>query len=289
MFPLESDKYIILERVGVGAYSYVYHALLKESDIHLAIKIIDLESDDLNLDKLSSETQTLSLLHHPNIIQIYGSFCHESSLWILMPQMLCSLSDLIKKYFINGIKDEILLASILKQVLIGLEYLHTEGYIHRDIKAANLLLSTEGEIKIGDFGIVGKSFKESRHTFTGTPCWMAPEVMENGGEGYNSKADIWSLGITLLELAFGKAPYSHFEPMKVLLYTLKNDPPTCDTYNDRGHTFSKEFQSFISKCLRKDVDKRYTVKKLLKHKFLNKAKDSKYILKFHFLNKVSDD
>lgn len=139
-----------------------------------------------------------------------------------------SCLDMLKSTFPNGM-DEITIASILYQALNGLDYLHKAGHIHRDVKAGNLLVDSDGLVKLADFGVSACLFDDGgrsglrstmRKTFVGTPCWMAPEVIESASasassRGYNSKADIWSFGITALELAYGSAPFAHYPPMKV--------------------------------------------------------------------------
>jgi len=199
-----------------------------------------------------------------------------------MPCMAAgSCAAIMKKLAPKGLKDEVLLATILMEVLKGLVYFHQDGRIHRDVKAGNILISATGEVKLADFGVAGTLIdngirKQHRQTFTGTPCWMAPEVMEQAS-GYDGKADIWSFGITAMELGFGRAPYATFQPMKVLLLTLKEEPPTVEIYNDNSYKFSKGFISLLSKCLRKVPKKRPVATKLLQHRFFAKAKDAKYI------------
>ncbi|KAJ9706326.1 hypothetical protein PVL29_001714 [Vitis rotundifolia] len=266
--------YKLLEEVGYGASATVYRAIYLPFNEVVAVKCLDLDRCNSNLDDIRREAQTMSLIDHPNVIKAYCSFVVERNLWVVMPFMAeGSCLHLMKIAYTDGF-EESAIGSILKETLKALEYLHRHGHIHRDVKAGNILLDSNGVVKLADFGVSACMFdkgdrQRSRNTFVGTPCWMAPEVLQPGS-GYDFKADIWSFGITALELAHGHAPFSKYPPMKVLLMTIQNAPPGLDY--DRDKKFSKSFKEMVAMCLVKDQTKRPTAEKLLKHSFFKQAK-----------------
>ncbi|KAI0488300.1 hypothetical protein KFK09_028128 [Dendrobium nobile] len=273
-YSVSPADYQLLEEVGYGASATVYRALYKLDNEIVAVKCLDLDRCNSNLDDIRREAQTMSLIDHPNLIKAFCSFVVEHCLWVVMPFMAQgSCLHLMKTAYPDGFEEPVI-GSILKETLKALEYLHNHGHIHRDVKAGNILLDNSGAVKLGDFGVTACMFdkgdrQSSRNTFVGTPCWMAPEVLQPGS-GYNFKADIWSFGITALELAHGHAPFSKYPPMKVLLMTLQNAPPGLDY--DRDKRFSKSFKEMVAMCLVKDQTKRPTAEKLLKHSFFKNAK-----------------
>ncbi|KAH7658725.1 Non-specific serine/threonine protein kinase protein [Dioscorea alata] len=281
-FPANPKEYKLYEEVGEGVSATVYRALCVPLNEIVAIKVLDLEKCNNDLDGIRREVQTMSLIDHPNVLRAYCSFPADRNLWIVMPYMAGgSCLHIIKSDFPEGFEEPII-ATLLREVLKALVYLHGHGHIHRDVKAGNILVDANGAVKLADFGVSACMFdtgdrQRSRNTFVGTPCWMAPEVMQQL-HGYDFKADIWSFGITALELAHGHAPFSKYPPMKVLLMTLQNAPPGLDYERDKR--FSKSFRELVAACLVKDPKKRPSSEKLLKHPFFFKhARSNEYLKK----------
>eukprot|EP01089_Gocevia_fonbrunei_P023056 TRINITY_DN9555_c0_g1_i1.p1 TRINITY_DN9555_c0_g1~~TRINITY_DN9555_c0_g1_i1.p1 ORF type:complete len:616 (-),score=105.26 TRINITY_DN9555_c0_g1_i1:10-1857(-) len=320
------EQFELNEKLGSGAFGSVYKAVKVDTDKVIAIKIISnlkyLKSKEL--EDTQREMDILKMCFHPNIVSYYGCLMKGGDMWIVMDYCaLGSIKDLMQKQAPQGktmyTLTELQIQFIVRETLKGLSYLHSKGVIHCDVKAGNILLDEEGQVKITDFGVSTiknkKTQKRYHSTFTnttsnqnikqkglialgedftidplfqvevdedltsndededdddelkGTPFWMAPEVILGNGKGYTDRADLWSLGITVIEMAEGQPPYHDMHPMQALLKIPNSPVPVISkTY---AKSFSDEMHDFLRRCLVKDPKTRLGAKQCLKrHPFV---------------------
>ncbi|KAH8254715.1 hypothetical protein KR032_011852 [Drosophila birchii] len=260
------DEYELIQKIGSGTYGDVYKAKRIQSNELAAIKVIKLEpSDDIQI--IQQEIIMMRDCRHPNIIAYYGSYLRRDKLWICME--FCGGGSLQDIYQVTGPLTEVQIAYMCRETLKGLEYLHSMGKMHRDIKGANILLTEYGDVKLADFGVSAQitATINKRKSFIGTPYWMAPEVaaVERKG-GYNQLCDIWACGITAIELAELQPPMFDLHPMRALFLMSKSGfkPPTLNNKDK----WSPTFHNFIKTALTKNPKKRPTAERLLQHPFV---------------------
>ncbi|XP_036333880.1 serine/threonine-protein kinase 10 isoform X2 [Rhagoletis pomonella] len=262
--------------LGDGAFGKVYKAQHKEHRRFAAAKLCTLE-DEENLSDHMVEIDILSEIKHPNIVELYEAFSIEDKLWMLIEYCDGGALDSIMVELEKPLTEP-QIAYVCRHMTEGLSFLHKNKVIHRDLKAGNVLLTMEGGVKLADFGVSAKNKHtlQKHDTFIGTPYWMAPELVlcETFRDNpYDLKVDIWSLGITLIELAQMEPPNSEMSPMRVLLKIQKSEPPTLD----QPSKWSKEFNEFLKRALVKDPQQRPGTDILLQHRFINCELDAKPI------------
>eukprot|EP00735_Rhodelphis_limneticus_P013963 TRINITY_DN7931_c0_g1::TRINITY_DN7931_c0_g1_i1::g.15623::m.15623 TRINITY_DN7931_c0_g1::TRINITY_DN7931_c0_g1_i1::g.15623 ORF type:complete len:1244 (+),score=360.81,sp/Q8T2I8/SEPA_DICDI/43.59/3e-144,sp/Q8T2I8/SEPA_DICDI/59.02/3e-107,Pkinase/PF00069.20/5.7e-71,Pkinase_Tyr/PF07714.12/5.6e-49,Kinase-like/PF14531.1/0.0032,Arm/PF00514.18/1.4e+03,Arm/PF00514.18/1.5e+02,Arm/PF00514.18/1.2e+04,Arm/PF00514.18/3.4,Arm/PF00514.18/7.6e+03,Ric8/PF10165.4/40,Ric8/PF10165.4/0.088,BUD22/PF09073.5/0.043,DUF3385/P len=267
--PKKLGNYQIGEIVGKGGFGTVYKGINLSTGEFVAIKQVSLQNiPKEELSSIMMEIDLLKRLHHENIVEYVGSIKSNQHLNIILEYVENgSLAQIIKKF---GAFPETLVGIYIAQVLKGLEYLHTEGVIHRDIKGANILSTKRGLVKLADFGVATKlADAEESNEVVGTPYWMAPEIIEMTGTG--TASDIWSVGCLVIELLTGAPPYYDFAPMPALFRIVNDDhPPLPDS-------ISSALEDFLLQCFKKDQHLRPDATKLLKHpwvKAITKSVDS---------------
>uniref|UniRef100_A0AAY4B4L6 non-specific serine/threonine protein kinase n=1 Tax=Denticeps clupeoides TaxID=299321 RepID=A0AAY4B4L6_9TELE len=273
----------LVELVGNGTYGQVYKGHHVKTGQLAAIKVMDVTGDEE--DEIKTEINMLKKYSlHPNIATYYGAFIKKNppgiddQLWLVME--FCgagSVTDLIKNTKGNSLKEE-WIAFICREILRGLVHLHMHKVIHRDIKGQNVLLTGNAQVKLVDFGVSAQLDRTvgRRNTFIGTPYWMAPEVIacdENPEATYDFKSDLWSLGITAIEMAEGAPPLCDMHPMRALFLIPRNPPPTLKSLKK----WSRKFLSFIERCLMKNHNYRPTSVELLSHVFVSEITNDRQI------------
>ncbi|KAF4118739.1 mitogen-activated protein kinase kinase kinase kinase 4-like isoform X1 [Onychostoma macrolepis] len=272
----------LVEVVGNGTYGQVYKGRHVKTGQLAAIKVMDVTEDEE--DEIKLEINMLKKYsHHRNIATYYGAFIkksppgHDDQLWLVME--FCgagSITDLVKNTKGNSLKED-WIAYISREILRGLAHLHAHHVIHRDIKGQNVLLTENAEVKLVDFGVSAQLDRTvgRRNTFIGTPYWMAPEVIacdENPEATYDYRSDLWSCGITAIEMGEGAPPLCDMHPMRALFLIPRNPPPRL-----KSKKWSKKFFSFIETCLVKNYNHRPSTEQLLKHPFIRDQPNERHV------------
>lgn len=270
------DVYERGEIIGRGNFGVVYKGRNRNTGKVVAIKSLDLDTVHDEVSDVQQEVALLARLssQNANITKYYGTSLHGSKLWIFMD--LCAGGS-VRTILRATRLEEKYLSVIFRELLVAVAHIHHEGIIHRDIKAANVLITTQGQLRLCDFGVAAETSiteRAKRTTIVGTPYWMAPEVVIEGAS-YNNKADIWSLGITLFEMVTGNPPYSDQEAMRALLLISKQRPPRLE-----GAQYSHPLKDLVAICLDENPNERPSADELQKHKFVRQyAKTPTHVLR----------
>ncbi|GAM22098.1 hypothetical protein SAMD00019534_052730 [Acytostelium subglobosum LB1] len=261
------DSFEFKEKLGQGGYGAVFRALHRESGTTLAVKVLSITPS--RIADIEKEIDLLKKCRCQSVLSYYGSIAKLAELWILMDYCAVgSVKDMMKTCC--DTLDEEQIGSVAAEVLVGLGYLHSKGIVHLDVKAANILLNEDGQVKIADFGVsqqLQTPYGQS-NILIGSPLYMAPELILKAP--FNSKADVWSFGITLIELAEGRPPSRGLKSMAQLTEVPNMPPPKLSNPKD----WSPSFNDFIAKCLVKDPEQRPNVGDLLSHPFIQSAKST---------------
>lgn len=260
------SDFTIIEQIGQGTFGAVHRGRHKPSGYEMVIKTVEIEADD-GTDSLKNEIEILKRCRHLNIVTYFGTCSYEGRLWVLMDYCAFgSVKDMMERLSRTLTEKEI--ASICAAILQGLMYLHSRhNIVHKDVKPANILMNESGEVRLGDFGVSEQlSSTLCLGSMAGTPHYMAPEISVSSN--CTSKADIWSLGITAIEMAEGKPPYADQNHMRAMFLIRHKSAPTLKNLRK----WSPEFTSFVEACLVKDPEARPSAEELLKLPFIRNAK-----------------
>ncbi|XP_072803338.1 serine/threonine-protein kinase 10 [Vicugna pacos] len=269
-----NEVWEIVGELGDGAFGKVYKAKNKETGDLAAAKVIETKSEE-ELEDYIVEIEILATCDHPYIVKLLGAYYYDGKLWIMIEFCPGGAVDAIMLELDRGLTEP-QIQVVCRQMLEALTFLHGKRIIHRDLKAGNVLMTLEGDIRLADFGVSAKNLKtlQKRDSFIGTPYWMAPEVVmceTMKDTPYDYKADIWSLGITLIEMAQIEPPHHELNPMRVLLKIAKSDPPTLLTPSK----WSAEFRDFLKTALDKNPETRPSAAQLLEHPFVSSVTSNK--------------
>eukprot|EP00002_Diphylleia_rotans_P019767 TRINITY_DN381_c0_g1_i1.p1 TRINITY_DN381_c0_g1~~TRINITY_DN381_c0_g1_i1.p1 ORF type:complete len:428 (+),score=83.49 TRINITY_DN381_c0_g1_i1:647-1930(+) len=254
----------ISRKIGEGASGFVFAARHSRLKKEVALKKIDM-SNEANIKLIKAEVYNMKRARHPNIIEFLGSYLYGNEIWVALELMEGgSLTDIVTG---SHQMTEAQIARVSLDILSAVEYLHREGFIHRDIKSDNILLGSKGEVKLADFGYCAQltAEKTKRTSVVGTPYWMAPELIR--GLEYGPKVDVWSIGVLLMEMVDGDPPYIDFPPIRALFLIATNGTPDFKKL-DR---VTPLIRAFSSVCLAVDPDKRASSEEALQHEFLKVA------------------